>query len=85
MSHVIVNKKAKASRNQKNALSDGKKLSAYVYSGSIEAQKSAQANGVSITVMKNGSVFKIEPNGVQTKVERKTSSKLPVFQPLQYG
>lgn len=85
MPNVIVNKKAKVSRSQKNALGDWKKLSTYAHYGSVAAQKLAKQQGVAITVIENGSVVKIAPDGSKTKVERKSTSTPATFHPLQPG
>jgi len=67
--------------NSKDSLENFAKLSAYAYRGSILAQKQAKKNGIVFTIMKNGKIYKVFPDGLEVEQYKITDQNS--FEPIR--
>ena len=82
MKEVILTKKAKAS-NGKNPLENFSKLKAYASQASKLAKKQASEKGIAFTIIKNGKVYKVLPDGSQLEDKQHKMSSQILFEPIK--
>lgn len=77
----IISKRATKS-SSKNPLENFDKLGAYAYRSSFLAKKQAKANGIVYTIIKNGRIYKIFPDGRKTEIKLNKSNVQVLFEPI---
>jgi hypothetical protein len=79
---IILNRKATPS-NSENPLENFIKLYNYAYRGSISAQKKAIESGIVYTIMKNGKIYNVFPNGRKVEVSQEKINDQNSFEPIR--
>lgn len=84
MKDVILTKKAKAS-NGKNPLENFSKLKTYAYQASKLAKKQASSKGIAFTIIKNGKIYKVLPDGTEVEKCLNIVNSQNVFEKIRIG
>lgn len=79
---IAISKRATPS-NGKDPLENFAKLSDYASQGSDLIQQRAKKEGITITIMKNGKIFRIHPDGKEVEIVQSKQQKQNSFEPIE--
>lgn len=82
MTEVVLTKRATAS-NGRNSLENFSKLNTYASQGSVLAKRQARENGIAFTIIKNGKIYKVHPDGREVEVNRNQLNDENIFEPIR--